>query len=510
MFKLLESRFSDELQEAFWKLTGFANSQFGFLRHMSTQSQIYNLLQRTTSGWAKTDNSKLHKHIASCLPQIPKYDPLRNYLIFIDLKQAYNSVNMQLLFERMKRDKIIDEDKLIFLFGLYSRLKIQLGEENFNPNNGVPQGGINSPILFDFAMYYFLTDASERINLRIQLLDQLSITPKVMTRKGNFTWADDLASLLTVHRKKAKTWIKAYFTIMLEEGAKWGLHINYEKSAIMEMFSLKTNYNFLSDEKTTWTKNKGTSITLTLYPNGKKTKVILPVTPVYKYLGVKITRNLSGDTHIQTLKAKIEYITHAFTATRLASQDLKFCLNTWQLFIRPLLDYFQTYFSFLPVKDRTELETLYRQSVRKMLFMDRSTPTYLMDRLIQYDYRNIYKQFRQVAKLKAEARFTNNIKNPDLRIKVKFNYKKIDTSQVPLVWADIWNKLYSRGKKCKATYHNHSDNFKTNKDHILETLQEYNISNIIYELHSFINPIKIDNRKIYKLYEIHKLLLSIV
>ena len=60
-----------------------------------------------------------------------------------------------------------------------------------------------------------------------------------------------------------------------------------QKSAIIEMFSLKTNYNFLSDEKTTWTKNKGTIITLTLYPNSKETKVILPVTPVYKYLGVK-------------------------------------------------------------------------------------------------------------------------------------------------------------------------------------------------------------------------------
>ena len=31
------------------------------------------------------------------------------------------------------------------------------------------------------------------------------------------------------------------------------------------------------------------------------------------------------------------------------------------------------------------------------------------------------------------------------------------------------------------------DNFKTNKDDILETLKEYNVSNIIYELHSFIN-----------------------
>lgn len=36
VFKILELRFSEELQEAFWKLDGYAVSQYGFLRHMNT------------------------------------------------------------------------------------------------------------------------------------------------------------------------------------------------------------------------------------------------------------------------------------------------------------------------------------------------------------------------------------------------------------------------------------------------------------------------------------------
>lgn len=510
IFKILETRFSTELQEAFWKLPGYAKSQFGFLRHMSTQAQIFNLLDQATEGWAKPSNARLHKHIVSSHPQMPKYDPPRNFLIFIDLKQAYNSVNMQLLYNRMRQDRILEDDKLTFLFALYGRLKIYLGEEHYSPINGVPQGGVNSPILFNFAMQYFLSDAAERINKRLQHWDQLPLPPKAMTPEKNFKWADDLATLLQVNPKKAKLWIKTYFTILIEEGSKWGLNINFNKSAIMELFTQRTNYNFLSDEKTAWTKNKGTTITLTIYPNAEKTVIKIPVTPVYKYLGVKINRNLMGREHLESLKAKTNYITNAFTATRIASQDLKFCINTWQLFVRPLLDYSQTYFSFVSEKDRSLLHTRYRTSLKKMLFMPDYVPDRILDMLIQYDYRTLHQRFRQIASQKTTARLEGDIKDPILKNKVKFHYNRINTDNIPLLWAEIWSKISAIGKPCKASHHSHPANYKTNREHIIKTLEEFCNFNVTYELLRFINPITYISCDISNLHKIHNLLLRIV
>jgi len=240
---------------------------------------------------------------------------------------------MELLYLRMLENKILDPQKLTILFTLYSKIKIHLNQYHYQPINGVPQGGINSPILFNFAMFYFLTDAAKRSNFKVQLAEFLPRPPRAMTPDTNFLWADDLATLFRVHSKRAKLWIQIYFTILIDEGEKWSLFINFAKSAIMEMYTCRTNYNFLSDEKTTWKKGKGCSISLNLYPNGKQKTVLIPIKIVCKYLGVKISRDLSRKLQIQALTAKSNYIINAFTSIHHASQDLKFCLNTWQLFI---------------------------------------------------------------------------------------------------------------------------------------------------------------------------------
>jgi len=281
---------------------------------------------------------------------------------------------MLLLYESMKNEKILDEDKLTFLFTIYSKLRIKLNKESFVPKNGVPQGGINSPILFNYAMYYFLTEAATNINRKIH---ELYIQPSarfVLTPENNFLWADDLASLIKAHPKRAKDIIKLYFEIMIETGLKWGLTINFNKSAVMEFFTLKTSYNYLSDHRTTWVAGKGTELQLDISPNGVATTIKVPLVIEYKYLGVRITRDLLPTAHLQGLKAKINYIINSFKSIGGASESLRFCSNTWQVFIRPLLDYSQTYFNFLEEKHREMLNTLYRESARKIMFLKSYTP----------------------------------------------------------------------------------------------------------------------------------------
>ncbi len=349
LFKILELRFTEDLQEKFWRLEGYALSQFGFLKHLSTQAQICNLLSQVTSEWKRSHLQHLHRHIPSLDPRLNRYNPCHNYIIFVDYKEAYNSINMSLLFEKMKEDQILEENKLIFLFTIYSRIKIELNKEAFTPRNGVPQGGINSPILFNYAMFYYLTEASNQINSKIQFECGFLNTPNVMTPEKNFLFADDLASLIKAHPNRAKQWIKIYFETLIEVGDKWGLHINFNKSAVMDFFSQKTSYDYLSDEKTIWDKANGTILKLNIAPNGKETTISVPLVPEYKYLGIRITRDLTPHVHLRWLKKKILFIINAFKSTGGASNNLKFCVNTWHVFIRPLLDYCQIYFSFLEV-----------------------------------------------------------------------------------------------------------------------------------------------------------------
>ena len=68
----------------------------------------------------------------------------------------------------MKVDRIMDENKLTYIFTIYRKIIIKLDHFSYTPKNGVPQGGINPPILFNFAMYYFFTEAAEKIKRRIQ------------------------------------------------------------------------------------------------------------------------------------------------------------------------------------------------------------------------------------------------------------------------------------------------------------------------------------------------------
>jgi len=87
LFKILELRFTEELHQKFWKLGDYALSQFRFLENMNTQAQICNLLIQVTKGWKRQQGKKLHIHESSLNPQLPKYNPEHNYVIFIDFKE---------------------------------------------------------------------------------------------------------------------------------------------------------------------------------------------------------------------------------------------------------------------------------------------------------------------------------------------------------------------------------------------------------------------------------------
>ncbi len=142
----------------------------------------------------------------------------------------------------------------------------------------------------------------------------------------------------------------------------------------MEFFTYKSSCDYLSDDPTNWHTTNGTQLRLDLFVSGAATSITIPLVTKYKYLGIWITRDLTSQVHIKELKRKVNYLTNAFRSVGDASQSLKFCANVWQVFIRPLLDYSQTYFSFLEDRHRKALYSLYRSSARKMMFLKNDTP----------------------------------------------------------------------------------------------------------------------------------------
>ena len=68
---------------------------------------------------------------------------------FIDLKAAYNRVDLTKLYQLIRDKGILSPGKLALLEFLHRNVEVTLGEHGCKPTNGVPQGFTTSPACFD-------------------------------------------------------------------------------------------------------------------------------------------------------------------------------------------------------------------------------------------------------------------------------------------------------------------------------------------------------------------------
>ena len=144
-----------------------------------------------------------------------------------------------------------------------------------------------------------------------------------------------------------------------------------------------------------------------------------------------------------------------------------------------------------------------------MLFLQKATPSNIIDLLAQYDYKTLHTKYKTLAMNKTQARITNASQDNSLRAKINFGNKRLDLATLPFIWIQIWNILSLKGKKCKAPNHVHGEDFKTDREHLLETLSEYNIYNVVYKLNCCLN----NSNNFYmnkELYTIYNLLLRFI
>ena len=223
LYKLLESRFLKPLQDFFLKIQEFGLSQYGFLPYMTTQIPINNLLCRITEGRIR-NKTRMYRKVTNQNFQNEEF------VLYIDFESAYNSVNLQLLFHQLLKLKIpnLSHEDMTFLFSLISRLYIHLGDASFHPHFGVPQGGITSPILFDYAMYFMIQETIEAIDLKIVNSSIIVSSKKKKVfpsykfqHRDIFIWADDLAIRFSAaYGAESKALLKCILEYLISQGTK--------------------------------------------------------------------------------------------------------------------------------------------------------------------------------------------------------------------------------------------------------------------------------------------------
>jgi hypothetical protein len=228
------------------------------------------------------------------------------------------------------------------------------------------------------------------------------------------------------------------------------------------------DYTDLSDEVCKLdSKNEGALV----WHYSNEPTIHLPILPKYKYLGVYINRHLNFKDHLIFLKNKLTFITDSFISIRRSSKDLKFCYNTWELFIRPNLDYASAYLWYCTDKDRESMRTLYRTTLRKMLFLKDYTRIDLVDNLIQYKYQELPSKFKELSESKFEERCRPNPDPMTLYQKIEFSYKKIDTSKLPWIYSPVANIVFAHEKECKICVSRHLPGIPGTPQHRSNTSQ---------------------------------------
>jgi hypothetical protein len=194
LFKWLESRFLPKLNN--YLVNNMMREQTGFVPEIGTSVNLRRLVRQ--------------------IKQFTKKD--KKVLIFIDYKSAYNTVNRKILYERVKKKNILNADELSFLECLHSHIHYECNNEKFFLDNGVPQGSMTSPALFDIYSEILLEHMRESF-------------PDI----SMFAYADDLAFIINENA------LGIFMKELRLMSTQLNLIINESKCGIMRLFKHASN-----------------------------------------------------------------------------------------------------------------------------------------------------------------------------------------------------------------------------------------------------------------------------
>ena len=234
--KIIESIILRRLLEEINNKKILCKKQTGFIKNCGTELNLIKLRQKI-SDIKKLKNS------------------WTKYLIFIDLKNAYDKVIHEKLFKKLEKQGI-SKDIIGTIKLLYSKAKLKVSNDSnyINVNNGVLQGSLISPILFNLYINDLIIELD---NSAFEVL----------------AYADDLCVICENRNELIR---------VIKNIDKWcnnnGISVNKKKSGIMIIKGKKEFSEFGG----------------------------YPIIEQYKYLGVLIDKNMSIEKHIKMINDRID------------------------------------------------------------------------------------------------------------------------------------------------------------------------------------------------------------
>ena len=232
MEKIILKRLLDEIDNK----NILCNKQIGFIRGCGTELNLIRLRQRVN------DLKKVNKFFDN------------KYVLFIDLKNAYDKVIHEKLFTKLSNngisEEIINAIKIIYS---NAKLKISSNDDYININNGVLQGSLLSPILFNIYINDLIKDLND---IAFEIL----------------AYADDLCVLCQDKNELIRVIIK--IDLWSRDN---GINVNRNKSGIFVVKGKEQNDNIEG----------------------------YPIIKEYKYLGILINDKLNIQNHIGLINKKL-------------------------------------------------------------------------------------------------------------------------------------------------------------------------------------------------------------
>ena len=348
--------------------------QIGFIKGCGTELNLLKLRQRVFD--IKKSTRKYTK-----------------YLLFIDLKNAYDKVNHIRLFNKLAQlnisKEIIGTIKLLYS---KAKLKVSYNSENINVNNGVLQGSLISPILFD--LY---------INDLINELDKNSFEV--------LAYADDLCVLceginqLSNVLKIIDNWTKLN-----------GINVNKKKSGIMILKNKIENNDNIDG---------------------------YPIINKYKYLGIMINDKMTIQSHIGNIDKKLKKYFEKNYILNKRFFSVKSIMLIFGYFHKSRLLYGLP--AFIDQKSKIErIDRVMTTNIKKLLKLPISTNTQRLKLALGLPDLNTYLVQRLIKlKIKYENTFNEKLTMYDETIKKILNID--DISKVRISENYLYNKLKDIG-----------------------------------------------------------------
>ena len=231
-----------------------------------------------------TDGGEVNQNILLLLDSIYKIkmiDVVAGFVLFLDLKDAYGSLDWVILQELLKLKEILTENQINILNNIMEWIKITInGKDGIETTKGVYQGLKTSPFIFVIYIEALL------IIILQKFIEKYGSEEIANIKCQQLFYIDDGAFVVRTF-EDLDLLIEA-----IDEGCKkLKLTLNHSKSGLMIINKTKLKYNGVVKEINKTKKYKG-----------------FPITNEYKYLGVVIDKDLRFKTMIDNYVKKTKSI----------------------------------------------------------------------------------------------------------------------------------------------------------------------------------------------------------